>query len=314
MRCPFLREAQAKTCQASAVRKLIVRGSGDLDHERCSSPAFRECPAMKEHEEEHPHASRCPFLQESLMQYCSAAPMQKYIPYTESIMSRCGNDNHRFCEVYRGVAHPPGAPDSPAEPADVVEGVRVPHHLHFAPNHLWLDVSDDGSCHVGVDTFLIRMIGAVDRISFVTTRGLQRPVAVFTVRGVDLQLVFPNPMEITRTNAYLRADAHRLAGDPYGIGWLFEGTAPRTPQGSGASKVTDGLLSGSQASAWMREEVHRAGRWVHEYLRTSEAIGTTPVMMDGGSFAPGFARSLERDDLLHLFNDFFAAYAPWRKP
>ena len=49
----------------------------------------------------------------------------------------------------------------------LVDGIPVPLNLAYAPNHMWLDVGDDGCRHVGIDAFLARIIGTVDAISFV---------------------------------------------------------------------------------------------------------------------------------------------------
>ena len=40
------------------------------------------------------------------MQYCGAAPVAKFVPYSESLLSRCGNDSFRYCELYLAMAHP----------------------------------------------------------------------------------------------------------------------------------------------------------------------------------------------------------------
>ncbi|RPJ40234.1 MAG: hypothetical protein EHM19_14010, partial [Candidatus Latescibacterota bacterium] len=66
MRCPFLREAHVQSCQASPIRKQIVR-SGSSAGERCGTAAWRDCPAARELTEEHPSAGSCPFHAESLV-------------------------------------------------------------------------------------------------------------------------------------------------------------------------------------------------------------------------------------------------------
>ena len=72
-------------------------------------------------------AGRCPFLHESLVQYCGAASLTKYIPYSEAVLSHCGTESHRYCELFLAFAHPGAA--APAETAhpdtgETVEGVR----------------------------------------------------------------------------------------------------------------------------------------------------------------------------------------------
>jgi glycine cleavage system H lipoate-binding protein len=300
VRCPFLREAHVQSCQASPIRKQIVR-TGTTADERCGSPAWRECPVACELNEERPSAGACPFHVESLVQYCSAAPVQKFIPWSDQAFSRCGSDAHRYCDLYLALAHTPAPPAAPGEAAPGVEdadGIPVPQWLWFAPSHTWLSVGSDGVCHLGVDAFLARTLGGIDRVQFVTTKGLERPAAVLTVRDVDVTVSFPNPVNITGVNGALRADPARLARDPYGLGWLFEGIVrDRATVPNGNPRVTDGLLRGDAAAAWMRREGLRL-RGLAE--AASERISGTRLAADGGFPAPGLIRSLPHEEALRL--------------
>ncbi len=319
MRCPFLREAQVKFCQASACKKMIVRTPAHADDEKCSSSEYIKCPAAKQHREELPSQSHCPFLQESLAQYCSAAAVTKFVPYSESPLSRCGNESHRYCELFLAIAHPETADNSLREKVSdaeiegvdtqeyIVEGLRMPAWLAYSSNHMWLDVNDDGCCHAGVDALLAKVLGRVERISLLTARGVNRPAAVLTVNGVDVQIVFPNRMLVTGTNSYLRANPERLISEPYGAGWLFEGRDAKEQSAEKGANAADGLIRKSEARKWMESEVHRLSAFVHEQYSRQQG-----VMMDGGTFSSGVALQLNRDEILNLFNEFFSPYASWR--
>src|ERR1017187_9712783 len=217
MQCPFLKETQAESCRHALVRKLIVRNLGNLPFERCSSPAYQGCALYSAADDEaSASGSRCPYLDDSLVQYCAAAPVPKFIPFSEAVLSRCGSAAYHYCDLYITLAHP--------DEADVprVDGIRIPSWLHYAGNHMWLDVSEDGVCHVGIDAFLARTLGSVDRIAYLTPRGVAHPAVVLSVGASDLHMVFPNRMFITSPNLYLRANPARLTSDPYRLGWLFE--------------------------------------------------------------------------------------------
>ncbi len=320
MRCPFLREAQVRYCQASPFKKMIVQTPDQDIPERCSSTDYINCPSARQQQELQPGRAHCPFLQESLVQYCSAASVTKYIPYSESVLSRCGNESHRYCELYLALANPRGTdasatPDSGSSEKlsvgeDLVEGIRVPRWLSYSANHLWLDMSTDGYCHIGADSFLSRVLGSVDRITYLAARGVTRPTVILTVRGVDLQLAFPNPILVTRSNSYLRANPGKLVSDPYGLGWLFEG-APLEAGTDEPKGVSHRLIPGEAAPSWIRDEVRRIASFVHERVAMTDPQGQR-LMADGGSFAPGFVQHLSREEILGLFNDFFSPYASWR--
>jgi glycine cleavage system H lipoate-binding protein len=320
MRCPFLREAQVKFCRASAFRKMIVRLPGQPDNERCSSPDYMNCPAARQHHEERPLLDHCPFLNESLVQYCSAGSVTKYIPYSESLLSQCGTESHKYCEAYLGIAHPITEQRAEAskigeetnEAATMLDGVQIHEGLWYSPNHMWLDVSPDGLLHVGVDAFLAKIFGTVDAVSFVTTKGLTYPTVVLSLHGADLQLMFPNQMVITRTNSYLRTTPSKIVADPYTVGWLFEGTEYKNSSHAKPVSVTHGLISGLEAGRWMRDELTKANSLAHLF-NSQPQENDTILMADGGVIQAGFLQHLHREETLQVFNTFFSPLAHWRK-
>jgi len=285
MTCPFLKEAQVKYCGTATFRKLIPLAQGLGTDEKCASAEHANCKLFQMQTEWEAASGTCPFLRESLMQYCGAAPVAKMVPYSESLLSRCGNDSFRYCELYLSMAHP-------ELPAD--EAIAAPDWLRYSANHMWLDVTDDGVCHAGIDAFLARALGTVDELTYVWQRGRHRPTALLRAAGIDLEVAFPNRLLLTGCNLYLRANPARLTSEPYTSGWLFEG-AP-------LPETTNGLREGGEARAWMDEEQRR----INEFLQEQ----TTPAAAcDGGLFAAGLARQLERCQMLALFHEFFSAEA-----
>lgn len=305
MRCPFLREEQVKSCEAAPFRKSVVRSSTAASTERCSSPGYATCPVAPVSHEAHPCASRCPFLHESLVQFCAATPRPTYVPWSASPDLRCGQDGHRFCELYLSAV---GARRGPAWPgvedAAVAEvaGVPMPGWLHYAPNHLWLDPGDDGLWHAGVDAFVVQLLGTVERLAFLTVKGTARPAVVLTSRGVDLTLVLGRSLPIVAANTRLRSSLDRLTADPYGLGWLFTVRAPAEGRGGEAEASVPGLRHGQAARDWMDREVRRLTETVHARLATP-AGGR--VAADGGRFATGLLEHLDREEVLRLFASFF---------
>jgi glycine cleavage system H lipoate-binding protein len=294
MQCPFLKETLVESCRHATVRKLIVRNPEMLSLERCSSPEYAQCTLYGSAPNPAPE-TRCPYLDESLVQYCAAAPVPKFIPFSEAVLSRCGSSAHRYCDSFITLAHP----SSSTVPE--VDGIAVPDWLHYAPNHMWLDVSDDGVCHLGVDAFFARSLGKVDRVTYLTTRGVHYPAVVLSAGSKDFHLTFPNPMCITAVNVYLRANPAKLASDPYRLGWLFECRAAEAH-----SDPRTGLYpGGEQATQWMRNEYDRLGVFAHTCASGSGG-GEMAVMADGGSVAPGFVEHLDREQAARLHYAFFS--------
>ena len=288
MTCPFLREAQVKFCHASSVRKLIplsVAAGQGRPEEKCSSGGYPTCRVYQSTPIGGPAGGPCPHLGGSLMQYCAAAPVAKLVPFSESQLSRCGNDSHRYCALYSAMAHPVAAHDA-------VDGISIQPELSYASNHMWLDVGAGGQCHAGIDAFLSRALGKVESVRYVWQHGLRRPAAILTAGGIDWEVVFPNPLLLTGCNLYLRANSGLLAAEPYTAGWLFEGSV--------VEGTEDNLMQGAAARSWMERDVRR----INEFLQHGSGMAA-----DGGLFTVGVLSSLDHESRPALFHEFFSPFA-----
>ena len=176
----------------------------------------------------------------------------------------------------------------------------MPLDLGYTANHLWVDRGSDGSCTVGVDALLVRVIGGADRVTFVSSWPGAQPFAVLSVAGLELPLAFPYPLDRSVINYALRVEPARLADDPYGSGWLFEGHW----NGDAGRSSARPLVSGRGAVAWMRREVERISALVHEQIG-ARAVDGLRAAADGGVFVAGVARVLRREDALRLLSGLF---------
>ena len=307
MRCPFLREAQVKSCQASTIRKQIVRSATSTNDERCVTAEYVHCAAVKQLHEELPSQTRCPFLQESLVQYCSAAPIAKYIPYTDSTASRCGGSRHRYCDVFLSVARPSGGKSGRSLAADEV---AIPDNLCYTRNHLWIDLHDDSSFQIGIDALLARVFGEIEGVTFLPQKGAAHPTAVFSVYGQDYHVAFPLPIRASGFNSNLRVNPARVILDPYGLGWVFEGV-DSSPFDEKALTSDPSIMDARSARAWARADLQRISSVVHDFSSRQDA-GGVQVLNDGGTVGNDVLKLLPRDEALQLFNEFFSSFASHR--
>ena len=308
MRCPFLRETQVKYCQAASIKKMIAHMASDTVHERCSSIDFVQCPFFKQQSKDHSDQKCCPYLQDSMMQYCGASSVTKYVPYSESSIIRCGNDAHRYCELYLSFASPE---NNEIDKEAVVDGIYLQTNLSYSANHMWLDQTEEGNCHIGVDAFLTQAIRHIDALNYVTVKGTAHPTLVLTVNGVDLQLIFPIPIEITGTNSYLRSNVQKIISHPYSSGWLFEGKIHEQNSIEQSTSHPTHLLKDKDAVKWMRQEVRHLDEFIHSQI-IPRHTGEQQVMMNGGTVHPEFLAQLSKQEALNIFNEFFSPFARWR--
>lgn len=292
MQCPFLAETHVRNCHSTALARPIPHTGRTAEAGICTTAAHRQCPLF-DGEPGAPAAARCPHLVESPMLYCTAAPVVKFIPYSQTEVSRCGNGRHAYCEVYLSAAC------GGSRPSRRVEGVVVPEDLYFTANHMWLDQGEDDYWHIGVDGFLAGLLGQMDRVSYLTTTGKCRPAAMLSVQGVDLHLAFPHEVCLLEPHASLRATPERVNSEPYGRGWLFEGQSPVPP----------GMRRGDTVMVWMRSEVGRMSRWVHAHIQRLKP----ELRADGGLFAGDLLSRLTPGEILSLFHDFFLPRRAWER-
>jgi hypothetical protein len=167
-----------------------------------------------------------------------------------------------------------------------------------------MDCGEDGSCDVGVDAFLTRVIGDVEEVCFHTPSGDTRPSVVLLTKGVGLSLTFPRPLRITNANALLRTAPDLLTMDPYGAGWLYEGTDLGKDADPDDSALDQAWIQGEEVEDWMRSELGRLTEFVAE-VEGRRGHAAPEILSDGGALAPGLASHLERDALYELFERFF---------
>jgi glycine cleavage system H lipoate-binding protein len=294
MTCPFLKEARVGRCTCASAVKMIPRTAATAALESCTSPRHRECAVFQIQHAAADAADRCPYLAEPLTQFCSAAPVVKYIPYSESLLNRCGNDGYRYCELYLSLANAGHrAGDRWAG------GICLPAHLRYAPNHMWFDAASGGRWHAGIDGLLAKVIGPVEGIRFATDPEARQVSAFLTVAGVEVEIGFPYRVRGASTHDYLRARPEPLTADPYGIGWLFEGDAADVR----------GLLDAGAAAEWMRGEVER----LSEYLGHQPAGDTPATCCDGGVVSDGAVAHLAPERIRALFREFFPPHPQWEE-
>lgn len=286
MTCPFLRETTVHGCRSARVRMLIPQLGMGAPDSRCQSEAHRNCPLLQIEAETEP-AAVCPWLERTLMQFCGAAPVTKFVPYSEAVVLRCGNGSYRYCDLYLELTQASRA-------AEGEDGWDAPEDLQYTNNHWWIDLPEEGLWHAGIDAFLARMLGPVERLSFLAS---PRPGVVLTVGGHDFTAALPEAMPVSQCNLHLRSRLDRLSTKPYTQGWLLEGAA--TPEQK--TRLRARLLTAAAARQ----------RMVADAWRLNETLSSrqTEALADGGLFEEGILGKLPSEEAHSLFEEFCSPLA-----
>lgn len=288
MGCPFLRETHVWACRSALVRKLIPRGGAVPPDTACLTESHLRCPGFV-HIDGPPlkAGAVCPNLEQSLAQYCAAAPVLKLIPYSEAMLVRCGSGGFRYCDLYLEQAGPA------AGTARQDEAWDVPADLLYASRFWWIDLPEEGPWHAGLDVFTTRLAGPAQRVSYILPSAGAPPAVVLTIGGREYTFDFPERLPVTASNPLLRLHPERIWEAPYTRGWIYEGTSTAAQRGELRAR-----LAGPEAA---RRRMDEDAVFVNERLHRM-AVEGVPVMGDGGAFEDGLLGRLESDDARSLMH------------
>lgn len=289
MTCPFLREARVWGCRSSNLRKLIPRSTAVLPGTRCLNGGYSRCPNFSGSAGAASSAAGvCPDLVESIAQYCAAAPVTKFIPYSEAVLIRCGSSAYRYCDQYLDQTGP--GRGGLAE----TDSISVPDDLLYAKRHWWFDLEEEGPWHAGLDAFTARLTGAADRVGFIPAGTCSAPAVVLTAGARDFTFTLPECLSVSATNLQLRLHPRRIFEDPYTRGWIFEG---RLTARQGA-ELRQRLWDARRARLRMEEDARLVNELLHQYGRQECA-----TLGDGGLFEVGILTKLDTDAAYALMHE-----------
>jgi len=178
------------------------------------------------------------------------------------------------------------------------ETVRIPKGVFFHPGHTWARMQDGNSMSIGIDDFVQKALGRIDRIGLPSVGEEVRqgdPIIAIAHSGRNLKLVAPISGRITAINRDVLENPGLISENPYKDGWLFMIEASEMAGNLKAMHVAE------QAIDWIKEEVRR----FREFLASEQlqpAVGE--AMLDGGVPVAGSLDHLD-EERLHEFEETF---------
>jgi glycine cleavage system H protein len=183
-----------------------------------------------------------------------------------------------------------------SEKADVV---RMPKSIFFHPAHTWARMEGADSVTVGLDDFIQKAVGAIDKVYLpMIGQKVRQGDPVITVHHGDrkLMLVAPVSGTVFALNNDVLDNPALIAANPYEEGWLFRLEPELLANSLSLLTIAENAVS------WIRNEAMRFREFLAGQTLQHATLGAT--MLDGG--VP-VANSLEYldDSSLRQFEDQF---------
>jgi glycine cleavage system H lipoate-binding protein len=164
---------------------------------------------------------------------------------------------------------------APAHSEDIHPYLELPYGLALAHNHTWTQKTSDGTLAIGIDEFLYRMIGGLDRI-LAPAVGTEVDPAMSNIalRSGEHALTLAAPIggTVVAVNTAMLHDPSFYRRSPYESGWLLR-VKPAADGSPGLATMT-----GKNAVRWLKEQTNI----VRDFLYASFSTLQPATMLDGG--------------------------------
>ncbi len=176
---------------------------------------------------------------------------------------------------------------------------RLPNGVFLAPNHTWAKIEEDGKVQIGLDDFVQKIVGKIDRIELVNP-GQEVKAGDKLIKivqdGRTLYLKSPVNGRVAMVNRDLEADPEKVKIDPYKA-WAIE------IEPANLAKDLRNMKIAETAKHWFKKELQRFKEFVAVEVSGHNAlVGQTA--QDGGIPVDGLLARLE-DDAWKKFQEEF---------
>ena len=153
-------------------------------------------------------------------------------------------------------------------------GFQIPQGYCFHPGHTWVSKEGPETARVGLDSFVLNLVGKIDRIEMVgENRWIRQGQKLMTITsgGTSVDLVSPVEGVVTSLNKDAIQDPSIIARDPYAKGWIATVKSPELAINQ------RNLVQGAMVAPWMQNNITRLNGMVGELAPTLAADGGLPV-------------------------------------
>jgi glycine cleavage system H lipoate-binding protein len=179
--------------------------------------------------------------------------------------------------------------------------ILVPQSVFFGKGHTWVSLKQSGNVQVGMDDFVNRFLGKIQKISL---KGIGEEIkkgsTLFTVEQNGKKLSFVSPVSgtIYSLNDAIMGDPKNLSENSYDKNWLCTITPKNLSVDLKLMKVAD------EASKWIKEEMNRLKDFIAGVNVEDSLIGAT--LHDGGAPVKGIMEYMDDKTWEKFQNDFLS--------
>ena len=174
-----------------------------------------------------------------------------------------------------------------------IEGIKIPHGFYFHKGHTWVKVEEGSDVRIGLDDFILRILGPLDHIEapLIGKALVQNSVDILLNRGENRAGVLsPISGVVTAVNTNVRHKGRLANQDPYADGWILRAHAKNL------RKDLLTLLIGSETKDFYKKEMNR----LYHFIENEAG----PLAADGGQLGNDVYGNIPRIDWDRLVRRF----------
>jgi glycine cleavage system H protein len=176
-----------------------------------------------------------------------------------------------------------------------------PSQLFVHDGHTWAKLDTSGEAKIGIDHFLLKILGGADRVSLPASgRSVSQGERIFSVYrgGRKIGLVSPIEGVISSVNERADLNAESVKKDPYKDGWLF------TIKPKNLTESLRNVRRLEEASGWFEGEMKRFSTFLVSGSPGLAEVGAT--MQDGGQYPGGIIEKMDEEQVRAFESRFLA--------
>ncbi len=173
----------------------------------------------------------------------------------------------------------------------------VSAHPFLHPGHTWARLDTTGEAKVGIDNFLLKVLGKVDRVYLPEPgQAVRQGEKVFAVFRNGRRLALPSPIEgvvaAVNSSASLSSPGEALSRN----GWLFT-IRPRN-----LARSLENVKNLDAASPWLDAEAKRFSSFLVAGSPRLAEVGVT--LQDGGNYPTGVIEKMDSEQVRNFEREF----------